>query len=114
MTKYTERVEQIFKTVPAPYPAFVVDLVEYPGHMGLRVYSQNIAQFNQAEKVQLATYLYEVRDAIRAVVGCEIEGVDGHAPGHEPIKAARERVLREREDSVSGPAPGRILLPGDV
>lgn len=115
MNKYTEEVERVFKTIQAPYPSFVVDLIEYPGHLGLRVYQPNIKKFNQAQKVQLATYLYELRDAIRTLgVGCEIEGVVNDAPAREQIKAARERLLRGREDDVSRPSEGRIFLPGEV
>src|SRR5690242_21930997 len=98
MTKYTEEVEKIFKTIEPPYKTFIVDLIEYPGHLGLRVYRPNINKFNQAQKVQLATYLYELRDAIRSVgAGCEIEGVENDAPARQQVSAARDRLLRRRE-----------------
>lgn len=100
MTKYTEEVERIFKTIESPHPNFIVDLVEYPGHIALRVYKPNIEKFNQAQKVSLATYLYELRDAIRTVTGCEIEGVENHAPAREQVRQARESVLRRREGMV--------------
>ncbi len=115
MNKYTEDVEKVFKTIQPPHPSFVVDLVEYPGHLGLRVYRPNILSFNQAEKVALATYLYELRDAIRQIgVGCEIEGVENEPPARERVSAARERLLRGRENLGKSEEPGGLLLPGQL
>jgi len=113
MNKYTEEVEKVFKTIQPPYPNFVVDLIEYPGHLGLRVYRPNILKFKQAEKVALATYLYELRDAIRKVTGCEIEGVENEPPARERVSAARESLLRRRETMGDSGEPGGLLLPGD-
>lgn len=114
MTKYTEEVEKIFKTIESPYPNFIVDLIEYPGHIALRVYKPNIDKFKQAEKVALATYLYQLRDAIRNVTGCEIEGVIDEPPAKERVSAARDSLLRRRESLGSGASQGRIFLPGEV
>jgi len=115
MNKYTEEVEKVFRAIKAPYPNFVVDLIEYPGHLGLRVYRPNILKFKQGEKVALATYLYELRDAIRKVgAGCEIEGVENEPPARERVSAARERLLRGRENLGESPEPGGLFLPGDI
>lgn len=99
MTSYTEEVEKVFKMIPPPVKGFVVDPFEYPGGtICLRVYEQNVAQFDQAQRVELATYLYQARDAVRALgVRCEIEGVVGHPPDVAVIRKGRDRLKKERE-----------------
>lgn len=65
-----------------PYPGFIVDLVEYDerGYLALRVYRDNVESFSTPQKVALAEYLYQLRDAIRQChVKCHIEGAE-HAP----------------------------------
>lgn len=103
MTRYTEEVEKVFKTIQAPVPGFVVDLIEYPGTISLRIYEPNVQRFKTAEKVQLATYLYELRDAIRLTgVRCEIEGVQNPPPDPGLVKQAKERVKRVRDGGNNG------------
>lgn len=104
MTRYTEEVEKVFKTLQPPVPGFIVDLVEYPGGtISLRVYQPNVMQFKTAEKVQLATYLYELRDAIRMIgVACEIEGVENQPPHNAVVRQAKEKVKRSRDGGNDG------------
>lgn len=115
MTKYTEEVQKVFLSVPCPTPGFVVDIVEFPHYLILRVYRPNVDKFKITEKVQIATYLYELRDAIRALgVTCQIEGADNEPPVRERIAQARERLLRNREtDSESAKSSG-LLLPDNL
>lgn len=80
--KYKE-VMQIFNNFKgtAPYKGFIIDLIEYPGNYSLRVYAPNVEQFSTPQKVELATHLYVIRDAIRATgVKCEVEGSAGDPP----------------------------------
>lgn len=78
MKKYTKEAQRIFKETKAPYKGLIVDMIEYPGHLALRVYSDNIADFSIDQKVALAEYLYTLRDALRAIgAPVEIEGVHG-------------------------------------
>lgn len=81
MTKYTPAVQKIFKTMKAPYQGFIVDIVEYPDYLALRVYRDNIESFSEPQKVALAEYLYRLRDAIKSEVNCHIEGVTNEPPG---------------------------------
>lgn len=98
MTVYTEEVEKIFKTIENPDPRFIVDVSEKDGHLFLLVYRQNVIQFNQTEKVKLATYLYRLRDSIRLTgTRCEIAGIDDKPPANEHIKKRRETLKRQRE-----------------
>lgn len=103
MTRYTEEVEKVFKTIQPPVPGFIVDLIEYPGTISLRVYQPNVMRFKTEEKVQLATYLYELRDAIRMLgVNCEIEGVENEPPHNAVVKKAKEKVKRVRDGGSNG------------
>lgn len=103
MTSYTEEVEKVFKMVPAPVP-IIVDPWEYPGGtIALRIYDQNVNKLSTNQKVEAATYLYQVRDAIRALgVRCEIEGVQGNPPDISVVRKGRERLKRERDGGNNG------------
>jgi hypothetical protein len=80
MSKYTPAVQKIFKETKCPYPNFIVDIVEYPDYLGLRVYRDIIESYSEPQKLALAEYLYNVRDAIRSEVSCHIEGVTNAPP----------------------------------
>ncbi|QIN94110.1 hypothetical protein PP459_gp123 [Streptomyces phage Wakanda] len=81
MSKYSPAVQKIFKAMKAPYQGFIVDIVEYPDYLALRVYKDNIESFSEPQKVALAEYLYRLRDAIKSEVNCHIEGVTNAPPG---------------------------------
>ena len=81
--KYTPTVQKIFKTMKSPYPGFIVDIVEYPDYLGLRVYKDNVESFSEPQKVALAEYLFSLRDAIRSEVKCHIEGVEDAPPSRK-------------------------------
>lgn len=78
MSKYTKEAARIFHETKAPYRNLRVELVEYPGHLALRVYSNNVAEYTIDQKVGLATWLYRLRDRMRETgAPVEIEGVQG-------------------------------------
>lgn len=78
MKKYTEEAQKIFNLTKAPVKGMVVHMVEYPGHLALRVYDENVASFSIDQKVALAEYLYTLRDALRSIgAPVEIERVNG-------------------------------------
>lgn len=80
---YTEDVRRVFKTFKPPHRGFVVDMVEFPEYetLILRVYRDNVESFSDPQKIQLAEYLYKLRDAIRSLgVACNLEGVEKSPP----------------------------------
>lgn len=83
MSKYTQSVKRIFHGFKSPHPNFIVDVAEYPDYLALRVYKDNIESFSEPQKVALAEYLYQVRDAIRSEVNCHIEGVTDAPPSRK-------------------------------
>lgn len=83
MSRYTLEAKKVFQNMKAPYPNFVVDVVEYDrmNTLALRVYRPNVEEFSQGQKVALAEYLYRLRDAMRDVgVKVFIEGVESDPP----------------------------------
>lgn len=80
MSRYNSSVHRIFHEMKAPYPNFIVDIVEYKDYLALRVYKDNIESFSEPQKVALAEHLYKLRDAIRSEVNCHIEGVTNAPP----------------------------------
>ena len=78
---YTVDVQRIFKSMKAPFSGFIVDIVEYPDYLALRIYEDNVQSFSEPQKLGLAEYLYQLRDAIRSTsVKCHIEGVTDDPP----------------------------------
>lgn len=80
MSNYTPSVQKIFKTMKPPYNGFIVDAVDHPDYLALRVYKDNVESFSDNHKIALAEYLYRLRDAIRSEVNCHIEGVEDAPP----------------------------------
>lgn len=83
MSNYTITVQRIFKTMQPPYRGFIVDAVEYPDYLALRVYKDNVESFSDNQKVALSEYLFKLRDAIRSEVNCHIEGVEDAPPSRK-------------------------------
>lgn len=85
MSRYTKDIQNIFRTMKPPYPGFIVDIVEYPNQLILRVYQDNVDSFSQGEKVNLAEYLFQLRDALRSVgAKVEVERVGIQPPNFTP------------------------------
>lgn len=85
MSRYTPEVQKVFKSIKPPFPGFIVDVVERSDYLELRVYRPVIEMYSDSQKMELAEYLYRLRDAIRQCdfydekVKCHIQGVE-HAP----------------------------------
>ncbi len=98
-TNYSAEIEKVFHNVVSPYRALVVDMVEHytPDFLELRIYQPNIDAFNQRQKIEIAQYLYRLRDSIRLCdVQCEILGVQNSPPDRAVLKRARENLKQQR------------------
>lgn len=80
MSRYTPEVRRVFKTIRPPFPDYIVDIVEYPNTLTLRFYEDLKENYSDGQKIQIAEYLYRLRDAIRTMEPCELEGVEGKPP----------------------------------
>jgi hypothetical protein len=80
MTRYIPEAQRIFKSIKSPVNGFIVDVVEYPDYLALRVYRDNVESFSEPQKLACAEYLYLLRDSLNTVVKCHIEGVEDAPP----------------------------------
>lgn len=81
MSLYTKDIQRIVKQTPCPFRQFIVDIVEHPEYLELRIYEENLADYNESQKVALADYLYKLRDAIRLTgTKCHIQGSTNPIP----------------------------------
>ena len=71
-----------FHATPKPYNDFRVAMVTYPdGLITLRVYENEIMQYEDEQRANVLLYLEQVANRIRALgVRCELEGVAGDSP----------------------------------
>jgi hypothetical protein len=84
MSYYTEPVQRAFKTKKWPFAGFYVDMIEHQDYLELRVYEENIAEFNEMQKVALAEALYNLRDTIRMLgAKCHIQGSKNPVPNRK-------------------------------
>jgi hypothetical protein len=75
MSLYTPNIKKIVRETRAPYRGLIVDVVEWPDYLELRVYKDNIESFSEPQKVALAEHLYRIRDAIRLTgTKCHLNG----------------------------------------
>ena len=75
-------VRKEFHSMPKPYDDFKVAMVTYPdGLITLRVYENEIMQYEDEQRANVLLYLEQVCSKIRSLgVRCELEGVAGDSP----------------------------------
>lgn len=72
---YTKQMQDAWKKIKKPFD-FKVAIVEYPNALFVRVYEQEVMEFNESQRVQIMLYLEEVRSTIEKFgVTCHIEGM---------------------------------------
>lgn len=86
MSKYTKEVQSILKShiqgdpgkgfKGCPVKGLIIDVVEYPDYIALKVYQENLEEFSENDKVRIAEYLQSLRNTINPMVKCHIEGDD--------------------------------------
>ena len=63
--------------IPKPF-TFTTAIVAYPDALFVRVYEDEIMEFNESQRVQIMEYLEKVRSTIAAFgFQCHIEGLEG-------------------------------------
>ncbi len=72
---YTKAMQDAWKKIKKPFN-FRVAIVEYPSALFVRVYQNEIMEFNESQRVQIMTYLELVRSTLANFgVQCHIEGM---------------------------------------
>lgn len=77
-----QAVSKEFHSIPKPYDGFMVAMVTYPdGLITLRIFENEIMQYEDEQRANILLYLERVQNKIRALgVRCELEGVAGESP----------------------------------
>lgn len=84
MSRYTTEIRKIVNEMKAPYPGFVFDIVEYPSYLAIRFYKENIEEFSEPQKISIAEWLFQLRDAIRTVEPkTHFDGAEGAPPARK-------------------------------
>lgn len=79
MSKYTPEVAKLFSALAPKNKNYVVDVVEYASHPGLlflQVYSPIVESLDSRQKLEFASQLIKLRDAINTVTPCDTIMVD--------------------------------------
>ena len=75
---YNKRIANAIREIKPPYPNLKLSVVEYPGMLSLRVYEENIAEFNEMQHISIMEYLNMLRNVVESFgVKCDLEGVKG-------------------------------------
>lgn len=73
---YNKQIANAIREIKPPYPNLKLSVVEYPGMLSLRVYEENIAEFNAMQHISIMEYLNMLRNIVESFgVKCDLEGV---------------------------------------
>lgn len=82
MAKFTKEMKAATRQIKAPYRGLVVDFVEFPDYIGLRVYENQIMSMSSSEQYSVMEYLQLLRATIESFgVKCFFDGAKGDPPG---------------------------------
>ena len=75
---YTKQMAGAVRQVKKPFPGILIDIVEYPEFLTIRMYEDNIMSYDINQRVVITDYITLVRKVIESFgVRCEFEGVPG-------------------------------------
>jgi hypothetical protein len=73
---YTKEMSTKVREVRKPVPDLMMDVVQYPEFLALRLYEDNFIQYQGAKKEMVIDYVDRVKKLIESYgVRCELEGV---------------------------------------
>lgn len=81
MVKVTKEMKLAASQVKPPYKGLVIDLVEFPNYIGLRIYESQIMSMNDSQQFSVMEYLHNLRRVIESFgVECYFDGAKGDPP----------------------------------
>lgn len=81
MVKITKEMKIAAQQIKPPYKGLVVDLVEFPNYVGLRIYENQIMSMTDAQQYSVMEYLHTLRRTIESFnVECYFDGAKGDPP----------------------------------
>lgn len=73
---YNKDMAKAIRNIKSPVKDLIVDIVKHPNYIGLRVYEDNVMQYEINQRADIMQYLLLMRDIIESYGSrCEIEGV---------------------------------------
>jgi hypothetical protein len=71
----------MLKEMKAPYPGVVIDIVENPNYVGLRVYENQVMSLSNEKQYGVMMHLHEMRKVVQNFgYKCFFEGSKGDPP----------------------------------
>jgi hypothetical protein len=81
MVKFTAEMKKASSQIRPPYKGLVVDFVEFPDYIGLRIYENQIMSMDEAKQYSVMEYLHLLRNTIKSFgVECSFDGAKGDPP----------------------------------
>ena len=82
MAKFTPEMKFATSQVRPPYRGLVIDFVEFPDYIGLRIYENQIMSMDSSKQYSVMEYLHMLRNVIESFgVKCFFDGAKGDPPG---------------------------------
>ena len=79
---YTRAVGLAVRSIKPPYPGILLDVVEHPTYLELRVYEDNINSFSDEQQSGIMIWLMAIKDKVAGLgIRCEIGGHEGNGHG---------------------------------
>lgn len=73
---YNEEMKKKIREIKSPTMNLLMDIVQYPDFLAIRLYEDNFIQFDGVKKEMVIDYITKVKKVIESFgVRCELEGV---------------------------------------
>ena len=81
MPKFTKEMSLAVHQIRPPYRGMIVDFVEFPNYIGIRIYENQIMSMSESQKVSVMEYLQLLRTTIESFgVPANFDGAKGDPP----------------------------------
>jgi len=74
--RYTKDMAKAVRQIKPPVKELLLDIIRHPDYIGLRIYEENVMQYEINQRADIMQYLLLVKQLIETYGSrCEIEGV---------------------------------------
>jgi hypothetical protein len=81
MPRFTKDMSMAVHQLKPPYRNLIIDFVEHPNYIGIRIYENQIMAMNEMQKVSVMEYLQLLRTTIESFgVKANFDGAKGDPP----------------------------------
>lgn len=76
VARYTKDMAKAIRQIKPPVKELVLDIARHPDYIALRIYEENIMQYEINQRADIMRYLLMVKNIIESYGSrCEIEGI---------------------------------------